>query len=96
MGKYHFLVEKAPLLPERLFIKLQDLFSFLSGSTIFFSALKEGENQMEHLTRSQENIILQLIRRGDRVPKIAAIVGVKEEAVEKVLDRYVSREMGWR
>ncbi len=51
---------------------------------------------MEHLTRSQENIILQLIRRGDRVQKIAAIVGVKEEAVEKVLDRYVSREMGWR
>lgn len=51
---------------------------------------------MEQLTRSQENIIMQLIRRGDRVPKIASIVGVREEAVEKVLDRYVSREMGWR
>lgn len=46
-------------------------------------------------TRSQESMIIQLIRRGDRISKIAAIVGVPIPVVEKELDLYVSREMGW-
>lgn len=46
-------------------------------------------------TRAQENLIIQLIRRGDRVSKIARIVGVPERIVEKELERCVDWEMGW-
>lgn len=47
------------------------------------------------VTRSQQSVILQLIRRGERSERIAQIVDVPEPVVEDMLDRYVCREMGW-
>lgn len=47
------------------------------------------------LTRAQVSKIRQLIRRGDRITKIARIVGVPVPAVEKELELCVDREMGW-
>lgn len=47
------------------------------------------------VTRSQQSVILQLIKHGERSERIARIVDVPEPVVEDMLDRYVCREMGW-
>lgn len=53
----------------------------------------QGGKIMQSLTDSQINTIIQLIRRGEYISHIAALLGVSVPAVEEVLDRYVSREM---
>lgn len=55
-----------------------------------------GEEEMNRvLTKGDENTILQLIRRGEHIARIAVIVGVPTAVVEKVLEKSVAREMGW-
>lgn len=47
------------------------------------------------ITRNQENLIMVLLRRGEYIPRIAAIVGVPIPAVERVLEKSVAKECGW-
>lgn len=45
------------------------------------------------VTRAQENTIIQLIRRGEHVSRIAQIVGVRSSDVIRILEERVDKEM---